>query len=73
MTELRLTKRQAQIISAYTGTLCCTPQVFQEFVEELVGRKVDPVEFMVTGPGTLQETINDLVKPMFMELTYTGD
>jgi len=63
-----LTKRQAQIISAYTGTLCCDMDIFVEFVAELVGRDLSPEEFVVEGG--LREEVESQVLPMFKEICY---
>ena len=70
--EPRLTRRQAQIMSAYTGTLCCDMALFQEIVEELIGRNVHTVEFSDDSPEGVRAELERKVKPLFMEIAYEG-
>jgi hypothetical protein len=60
-----MTKREAAIVSAYTGYLVGEFAVLQHYVEEKLGRKVDLAE-MGQGPVVLE--IHDKSEPDFMQL-----
>ncbi len=69
----RLTKEQAAIVSAYTGTLACDMNVLKEFLEIVVGRDISDIEFMQEGGGSLRAEIEEDIKEMFLDITYEGD
>lgn len=68
----RLTREQAAIVSAYTGTLACDMDVLKEFLELIMQRKIDPAEFAQEGPGSLREEIEGMAKALFLDITYEG-
>jgi hypothetical protein len=60
-----MTKREAAIISAYTGIMCGEFREMHKFVEELLGRLISTHEF---ANHEFCEKIKELSRPYFMEL-----
>lgn len=67
MTIDKLTKRQAQVLGAYTGITCSEFGLVHEYVEELLGRPVFTHEM---ASKELCEEIKKLAKPEFLQLCY---
>ena len=63
----RLTRRQAAIITAYTGITCGPFEVFVEYAEKLLGRPVWSHEF---ASKELASKIKELAKDDFLSICY---
>lgn len=61
----RLTRRQAAILSAYTGFLCGPFSDMHELAEKLLGRPVWSHEF---ASKTLAADLAERAKPLFLEI-----
>ncbi len=62
---MALTKREAAIISAYTGYLMCNFGDMAEYVEEKMGRGVWSHEY---ASESFSEQLRELVKPDFLAI-----
>ena len=58
-----MTKREAAIVTAYTGILIGTFSDFQEFAEVILDRPVFTHEF---ATGGVWDELKELVKPLFV-------
>ena len=63
----RLTRRQAAIITAYTGITCGPFEVFHEYAEKLIGRPIWTHEFASKG---LCAQIKEDAKDDFLDICY---
>lgn len=70
MSEPRLTKRQAAIIGAYTGTVAGPFSDIHELIEEILGRPVWTHQLI---DDKIQEEIQEKVKPLFLEICHEPD
>lgn len=62
---MKLTKRQAAIIGAYTGISCGPFSDIQELAEELLGRPIFTYEF---ASEELVDELKAKSKPLFLEI-----
>jgi len=62
---MKLTKRQAAIIGAYTGIACGPFSDIQELAEELLGRPIFTHEF---ASEKLVDELKAKSKPLFLEI-----
>jgi hypothetical protein len=60
-----MTKREAAVISAFTGILCCKFSDFHQYVEQIMGR---PVWTNEMGDKDIAATIKEKAKPNFMTI-----
>ena len=60
-----MTKREAAIVSAYTGIMMGEFREMHKFVEELVGREVGTISFL---DHEFCEAVKILSRPYFIEL-----
>ena len=60
-----MTKREKQIVSAYTGVLMCDLDDLYEYIQELLGR---PVWTHELADHDVQETIKEKSKAEFLEI-----
>lgn len=67
---MRLTKRQAQVISAYTGISLCNFEYIHEYAEELLNRPVWTHEFI---GEKMWDELKELSKEEFLSISYKGD
>jgi len=64
-----MTKREAAIVSAYTGFLLGSFADMHEYAEELFGRPVWTHEF---GAKEVADKLKELAKPDFISLSVAG-
>ena len=64
-----MTKREAAIVSAYTGIMLGSFADMQEYAEELFGRPVWTHEF---GTNEVADRLKELSGPDFMGLSVAG-
>lgn len=67
---MRLTKRQAQVISDYTGISLCDYEYIQEYVEELLNKPVWTHEF---ANEEKWDKLKELSKEEFLSICYKGE
>ena len=67
---MRLTKRQAQVISAYTGISLCDFEYIQEYAQELLNRPVWTHEF---ADEKMFDELKKLSKEEFLSICYKGE
>ena len=67
---MRLTKRQAQVISTYTGTSLCNFGYIHEYAEELLNRPVWTHEFI---GEKMWDELKELSKEEFLSICYKGE
>lgn len=57
-----MTRREAVVFSAVSGTMFCSMQMYMDYAEELLKRKVKEYEL---GNPSLQKTMKKLALPEF--------
>lgn len=65
-----LTREQAVILTACTGTLLLEPIIFMSELEKKLGRKIQPAEW--SNPD-FQEFIRETYREDFLKLVYRGE
>lgn len=58
-------KRDGAIITAYTGYVCCEPNIFHKYAEEILGRPIFTHEF---ANGEIWNELKEKCKNDFLNL-----
>jgi hypothetical protein len=70
MSEPRLTKRQAAIIGAYTGSVAGPFSDIHEIIEEVLGRPIWTHQLI---EDRIQDEIHEKFLPLFLEICHEPD